>query len=237
MKKLIFALLIVSLLPLAAFSQALPPPEHEVASWWWNPDTEKWEQQSSPADPNPTALGRLYAQDADKGACNKDFVIDVKITAEVAQWIDWTISGTHWKWFVRKPGNYGGDCITGWMASNQNVALVYEGFEPLKYVSTGDKKSVVDTIPIWYAAGDFVTPPPKGHNAWVYCRDMAARNDTIFDSAALHAGIQWKLWNYIHVIECNSACKYEDDATITLRLCCQKPWIQRATGFFEDYKP
>jgi hypothetical protein len=234
MRKLIFALLIVSLLPLAALAQ-LPPPEHEVASWWWDEDLKEWLPQSSPANPNPMALGRLYAQDGDKGACNKDFVIDVKITAEVAQWIDWSLSGTHWKWFVRKPGNYGGDCITGWMASNQNVEIDYEGFEPLKYIPTGDKPSVVDTIPIWYAAGDFVTPPPKGHPAWIWCRALNARSDTIWDSEALHNGIQWKLWNYIHVVECNSACKYEDDATITLRLLCQKPWIDRKSGYFIDF--
>jgi hypothetical protein len=231
----ILTLLIVSLLPMVALAQSpLPDPAHEVASWWWDADATPpgWVFQSSPANPNPMAMGRLYAQDAKKGACNKDFVIDVKITAEVAQWIDWTLSGSHWKWFVRKPGNYGGDCITGWLASNQNVEIDYEGFEPLQYIMQNDKPSVVDTIPIWYAAGDFVTPPPKGHPAWRYCRDMNTESDTLLDSQALHDGIQWKLWNYIHVVKCNSACKYEDDATITLRLLCQKPWIDRSTGYF-----
>ncbi len=236
MRKLIIALFILSLLPVAALAQ-LPDPAHEVASWAWDADNNVWVAQSSPINPNPMALGRLYAQDYKDGSCNKDFVIDLKITAEIAQWIRWSLSGTHWKWFVRKPGNYGGDCITGVLASNQNVLIDYEGFEPLKYIPQNDKPSVVDTIPIWYAAGDFVTPPVKGHPAWVYCRDLNADDDTVFDSAALHAGIQWKLWNYIHVVECNSACKYEDDATITLRLLCQKPWIQRATGYFIDYKP
>jgi len=174
----------------------------------------------------------LYAQDAKQGACNKDFKIDVKITAEVAQWIEWSISGTHWKWFVRKPGNYGGDCITGLIKSNQDVKIDFEGFEPLKYIPVGDKPSVVDTIPIWFAAGDFVSPPVKTDPAWTWCRDLNKLDPIIEDSEALHKGIQWKLWNYIHVVECNSACKYEDDATITLYLCCQKPWIDRSTGYF-----
>ena len=231
MKKLIIALLIFGLLPVAALAQ-LPDPTHEVASWWWDADLLKWVEQSSPTNPNINALGRLYAQDAEMGACNKDFKIDVKITAEVAQWIEWSISGTHWKWFVRKPGNYGGDCITGFIKSNQDVKIDFEGFEPLKYLESNPKPSVVDTIPIWFAAGDFVTPPLKGDPAWTWCRDLNNEDPVIEDSEALHKGIQWKLWNYIHVVECNSACVYEDDALITLKLMCQKPWIDRETGVF-----
>jgi hypothetical protein len=231
MKKLIFALLIFGLLPVAALAQ-LPDPLHEVASWWQNPETGLWEQQSSPVDPNYMAMGRLYAQDGAMGNCNKDFLIPVKITVEVAQWVNWTIGGTHWKWFVRKPGNYAGDCITGWLQSNQDVKIDFEGFEDLLYSADNPKPSVNPIIPIWYAAGDFVTPPPKTDPAWRTAAQINTDDPIIEDSQALHDGIQWKLWNYIHVVNCNSACKYEDDASITLYLMCQKPWIDRSDGFF-----
>ena len=228
MKKLIIALLVIGLLPVIAYAG---PPGTEVASWAWDEDNNIWVFQSSPEDVNLQALGRLFSRYPEFDKCNKDFVINVTVIASVAQWIEWSITGKEWKWYVRKPGNYGGDCITGTIKSNQDVLIDYEGFEPLLY--QGDKPSPVDTIPIWYAVGDFVTPPPKGDPEWVWCRDLNNDDDLLEDCQDLHEGIQFKLWNYIHVVECNSACEYMDEATITLKLQCQKDWIDRDTGYFK----
>ena len=230
MKKLIIALVVVGLLPVAAMAQ-YPYGGTEVASWYW--DGAAWEVSSDPTNPSPAALARCFASDPLDSSCNKNWEIPVKIHASIAQWIAWSMSGTRWDWYVRKPGNYAADCITATLKSNQNVLVDYHGFGPLWAEDT--LKTVVDTIPIWYAVGDFpVGPPPKGDAAWVYCRDMndPAEWDTVYDSYNLHNGIQFKLWNYIHVVNCNSACEYQDDAYISLILLCQKEWIDTLTGYF-----
>jgi hypothetical protein len=224
--------LVVGLLPAAALAQ-LPDPAHEVASWWMDTTTNTWVMQSSTSAHNPQGLCYLFAQDQAGGFCNKKYWdIDVKITVEVAQWVRWTITGTHWKWFVKKPGNYAGDCITGTLASNQDVKVGYDGFQDLVYRPDNPKPSVNPIIPIHYAVGDFGTPPPKDSPFWRTAEELNNDDDIVLDSQALHEGIQWKLWNYIHVVNCNSACVYEDDAMITLELMCQKDWIDWDTGDF-----
>jgi len=236
MKKVLIALLILGLLPVAAYAPVYNPyydyPGSEVSSWAWV--NGAWVVSSEGANPNECALARCFASLPADSACNKDWKIDVKIHASIAQWIEWSMTGTRWDWFVRKPGNYAADCITATIKSNQNVLVDYHDFGPLVAVDT--LKAVLDTIPIWYSVGDYTpTPPPKGDPRWTWCRDLnnAAEWDTIFDSKDLHDGLQFKLWNYIHVENCNSACEYEDDAWISLKLLCQKEWIDTVDGCFK----
>ena len=232
MRKALIVILMVAFLPVVAVAvDAYPYPGSEVSSWYW--DGTGWKVSSEAANPNPEALGRCFSSLPVDSACNKDWRIDVDIHASIAQWIEWSLTGTRWDWFVRKPGNYAANCITATIKSNQNVLVDYHEFGPL--IAEDPDKAVFDTIPIWYTVGDYAMgPPPKG-DAWTWCEDLnnAAEWDTIFDSRQLHDGIIFKLWNYIHVVNCNSACEYHDDAWISLQLLCQKPWIDRETGFFK----
>jgi hypothetical protein len=233
MKKLLLALLILSLLPVAALAiDGYPYPGSEVSSWYWFEGA--WVVSSEAANPNPMALARCFASLPADSSCNKNWRVDVTIHASIAQWINWSLTGTRWDWFVRKPGYYAADCITATVKSNQNVLVDYHDFGPLIAVDTA--KAVMDTIPIFYTVGDYATGPPlMSDPRWVPAVGLnnAAEWDTIYDSATLHQGLQFKLWNYIHVVECNSACEYQDDAWISLELLCQKPWIDTETGYFK----
>jgi hypothetical protein len=142
------------------------------------------------------------------------------------------MTGTRWDWYVRKPGWYAADCISATIASNQNVLVNYEGFGDLVALDTA--KAIDDTIEVWYAVWGAGAPPPFTDPAWVRAESLnfEAEWDTVFDSPQLHNGVTFKLWNRIYVSDCNSACEYQNDAFISLYLCCQKPWIDRETGFF-----
>jgi hypothetical protein len=237
MKKLLIALLIVGLLP--AISIAQPPAgATEVDSWFYVCDEEtgecEWVWQSGPGAPNPEAMGRCFASGQAEGYCNKDWSIPFKIHASIAQWLKWNFNGTRWDWFVRKPGNYAADCLTWWMASNQGIQIDFHGFGPL--VPVAPKPGYTpDPIPIYFCfdpPGGL--PPLKTDPLWI---PAVALNDTINwfhvpDSRDLHFGKFFKFWNYIHVEPCHSACEYQNDGIITLYLECQKPWIDRTTGFF-----
>ena len=155
----------------------------------------------------------------------------------MAQWIEWSISGTEWKWKIRKvgpnlcqtDGYYAADCITFWLKSNYDVDMTFAGFGDLYNANSIDK-----WIEIWYALGEFNVPPPKTDPVW---KSAALLNQTVIhflDSQLLHDGISLKLWNYIHVTNCNSACEYVDvdGARIILELKMIKPWIDPATGYF-----
>jgi hypothetical protein len=224
MKKLILALLVIAFLP--GIASAI-----EVAAWEWEGDwaTGNW----------VTAVnGRCFAVNPpppESTYCNKDWHIDVGIHAEIAQWVKWNLTGRDWHWFIRKPGNYGADCITATLWSNQDVLVHYHDFGPLVAVDTG--KAVNDTIWIWYAIDDGIPepwglPPPKSSDEWVRADSLNLEEewDTVEDCQQLHDGVNWKLWNYVHIENCHSACKYEDVAWIGLKLKCQKAWIDTSTG-------
>lgn len=227
MKKLILAVLIVAVLPWVAGAQTHPPEGYptgtEVLTWWWN-------ETAFVQNPAGGGDARLFVCVPLDSSCNKNWKIPVKMHASIAQWVKWNMNGSRWYWFVRKPGNYAGNCMTWQIASNQNVLINYEGFGPL--IAEEPDKAIYDTIWAWYGVGDVGTPPPKGNPWWVRADSLnyEAEWDTIFDSAALHAGIFFKIWNYIHVVECNSACEYQSDAFVTVDLLCQKDWIDTETG-------
>jgi hypothetical protein len=233
MKKLLIAMIIVGLLPVAAFAQ-FPYPGTEVDSYRYDSlATPPWIFMSGPSTPNREALARCFASNKQSGACNKDFLIPFKVHASIAQWIEWDFTGTRWDWFVRKPGNYAANCLTWWISSNQEVVVDFRGFGPLvpeslKYVGQ-------PPIDIWYTFDPPVPLPPKGDPRWI---SATALNDSlnwfhIPDSQVFHEGKFFKFWNYIHVVRCNSACEYQNDGFVSLTLQCQKPWIDRTDGYFK----
>jgi hypothetical protein len=227
MKIILAAILMILFLPLVASAQF---DGTEVETWFWDGDAGMWVYQGVG---DVTALARCWASLPTQGACNKDWMIPVKVHASIAQWIEWTLSGSRWDWKVRKPGRYGADCITATVKSNQHVLIDYHDFNDLEAESV----SVNPFIPIWYHVSEMGAQlPPPDSPFWTRSFDLnnSAEWDTIYDSQQLHDGLQFKLWNMIEVVECNSACEYQDHATISLKLLCQKWWIDRTTGYFID---
>lgn len=236
MKKLFLIVALLCFVPALALAQipAYPPPGYEVESFYLDTLTHQWVANHLN---DPTAVAQCWASLEAGGNCNKDWHIDVKIHASIAQWSRWHMTGTRWDWFVKKPGDYAADCISGTIASNQNVLVDYHDFGDL--IAEDPAKAIDDTIEVWYAVSGAGAPLPITDNNWIrsYNMNNTAEWDTVFDSPALHNGITWKLWNRIHVSTCNSACEYNDDAWISLQLLCQKPWIDRETGYFKPYTP
>jgi hypothetical protein len=234
MKKLLFVTAILCFVPALAVAQIpqYPPPGYAVESFALIAD--QWVSQGAG---DPTALAQCWASMPAESTCNKDWRIDVTIHASIAQWTKWSMTGTRWDWFVRKPGDYAADCISGTIASNQNVLVDYHDFGDL--IAQHPENTVDDTIEVWYAVWGLGAPPGFTDPAWTRSFDLnsEAEWDTLFDSQALHNGITWKLWNRIHVSTCNSACEYEDVAWISLQLLGQKPWIDRTTGGYIAYNP
>jgi len=210
---------------------------NECNTWYEDPPCSgNWVFQGSG---NRQALARLWKSGSIGGACNRRFYsFNFRNSASMAQWIEWSISGTEWKWKVRKvgpnlcqtDGYYAGDCITLWVKSNYDVDITFSGFNKLY-----NPNSVDQYIEVWYDWGEFNVPPPKTNAVWIPADSLNNYVCHLTDSQDLHSGISFKFWNMIHVTNCNSACEYSDPngATVTLALKCIKPWINPNTGYYQ----
>lgn len=221
MKKIGLLLVLIAMVVLAG--------EHDT--WYW--DNNGWVYQQAG---NPQALARAWGQYPTGGACNKRYWgFDFTTSVSMAQWIEWSISSTEWKWKVRKVGPnlcqqegwYATDCITLWIKSNYDVDITFSGFGHL-YNPT----SIDQYIEAYYCLGSFNLPPPKDDTLWIPAPALNNLIMHLVDSEALHGGLDWKFWNMIHVTNCNSACEYTNTGTIILELKMIKPWIDPATGYF-----
>lgn len=240
MKKIALGLMVVTLTVALSLSvmagdpnitgDPLPPGsvEHEA----WELIDGNWVTMGYTQEGGPIldANARAWSSDPENGECNyTKWPIDVTVHASVAQWVDWSISGTRYDWRVRKPGEYAANSLTAFIQSNSDVEVDFEGFEDLQY--QGDVAPGAEgKIETWYAYGE----GGPGGVKWIPAPAM--NRAEVPDSGDLHAGISWKLWNKIKVVECNSACEYQDDAIITLVLKNLKCWIDPGTGEFAAYK-
>jgi hypothetical protein len=207
------------LVPTAAFSQ--------VTTVWKLDDTGAWVE---------TDLARALRTGVQvDSSCNKlEWRVDVSIHASVAQWIHWTLNAQGWEWRVMKPGCYAANCIHFWVASNGDVLIDYEGFADLEAVEPNTHNNFIEA---YYSWGD--DPVQAEMHGWVRAQDLNASDDYLDESyyndpfgvGDLHDGIDFKLFSKICVVDCNTACEYHDDATITLVLQQQKPWVDPDGGW------
>lgn len=223
MKKLILALMTLALavaLPMvvtagepAHTGESLPGGSVEHEAWEWVEGG--WVSMGTS---NLAANARAWGSGPLQGDCNKiKWVIPVTVHASVAQWVEWSISATRYDWRVRKPGIYAANSLTAWIKSNGAIEIDFADF--------GNLAGLGGEIETWYAYG-----PVLNTLSWIPA--AALTSCTIPDDGDIHAGISWKLWNKIKVVPCNSACEYNDDATITLVVQNQKCWIDPETGLF-----
>jgi len=143
--------------------------------------------------------------------CNEvERVIQVTISASIAQWALISLNATDIEWRVLKPGDYYIDGIQATLQSNGDLYVDYEGFEDL----VNEDGDVLET---YYALAP---------GAWVTASALNADDDRVEESMS-HEPVTFNLYNRIVVGGCDSACEYEDldGATITVTLEEQKEWL------------
>lgn len=215
MKKLaltfVISALVVGLFAVAAY-----------AADWTHPDNrgdETYVQAYGDSDRLNAKVWRLSEGWDDD--CNYDREVEVVIIANVAQWARWSCDYHGWEWYVRKPGDYFADCITGTLQSNGRVTISFSGFGDLE----AQFNSAVDRwIETFYAAilDDECREPEE--EEWVSATEL---DPVPFpDTQELHDGITWKLWNRIVVENCNSPGLYSNTPTLVLTLDNQADWLE-----------
>ena len=232
MKKLLLIAVAGLLLTSVAMAQTPVPPTgvYEVEMFILD---ENGVYHGAVGTTGPDQNARCFASNKADGNCNKyEWCIPITVHASIAQWIDFEMTGTRWDWFVKKPGWYAANCTTAKVASNGDICIDYSGFADLEPQGSGKVP-----IPIWYAFGPSMTEAAAG---WVRAEALNDDDDCLieedywyegadgFIGNYLHEDLTWKLWNRIHVVDCNTACEYEDVALICLTLESQKRWIEQS---------
>ncbi|HHX26916.1 MAG TPA: hypothetical protein GX721_09645 [Firmicutes bacterium] len=232
MKKLLVCLVVLAFLLVPAMAMAyndgqdLPSGATEQTHWEWNPDkygvgVGGWDEYKAG---NTAALARCWTSGGGLGYCNKEkWNIAFTHHASMAQWCNWTMSGTRWDWRILKPGTYAADCISVWLQSNNDVKITFAGFGDLEYML--EDAGVKRTIDTYYSWGSDLESTP-----WIRAINLNEEFALIGDSEALHEGLSTKLWNKIFVENCNSSCEYENSGTITIALQNIKRWVDPQTG-------
>ena len=224
------SLFALSLSAMAASPGAtLPPGASEVAVYYRDsPDSEWLETKGDTA--RARSWNSLPVNSS--GYSNKQHHTITFINhASVAQWIDWTISGTRKDWRVRQPGEYASDSLTFTIKSNNDVAVDFEGFADLEYEDPASAPAdTFTTIPTWYSYGADIADAEA--NGWIRAADLNDADFTFFNSNPLHYGLSYKLWSKILVRDSNNSSDYENQGTITLSLTNIKHWIDPSTGNF-----
>lgn len=234
MRKLLVVMLIV-LAGMMVFSQTLSYVEKAV-----------WDGQGNLiTDPDTGEYGnaRAFSLLPNSGSCNKDWSFEFTTEVQVAQWSEWSISGTKWQWFVKKPGTYIADCIVFKLKSNGDIEIGFEGFDDPYYTVTPDPSQTA-TIETYYgysfgsgSGGPGTVEPGNGGSGWLRAADL--NDETLLipeffslltHKYSLHDGIEGHLWNKITVVDCNSASTYRNTGIIYITLKEQKPWIDPETG-------
>lgn len=172
---------------------------------------------------------RVFVGDKyDRTKCNQDQEVTIKTRAEVAQWSEVFLSGTKWNWYVRKPGDFFADTITAKVRSNGDLNVKFSGFGDLKY--QGDYLEGAEEYIKTYYQATAVDETPDQDN-WT---SAAALNECTvpIDENPSHEDIEFKLWNRIKVVDCNSASTYLNSGTITIELANQKDFIH--DGGYDD---
>jgi len=159
---------------------------------------------------------RAYISGHAEGACNKKvWEAIISARANIAQWVDWEFENTRWDWYVRKPGDYYANSFKFKLSSNGDVAVTFADFDDLGYLGQDGVKETIDT---YYFAG------LQRDIEWIRADELECTH-TFEDSAELHAGLEFKLWNRIDVTPCNSASSYANAGKVTITLQNQKDFI------------
>jgi hypothetical protein len=231
MKRLI--ILLVAGLFMVSAASALAGGESEV--YYWDDAIGDWVH--NPADVNDRYARLFRTGDLVLDSCNAGYwEIPVTVRASIAQWVKFKLDWNVWEWFIRKPGCYAGNSIEATVWSNGDVEVGYMGFA--KLMPMLDENQDHKPIDIWYSYETGGGVWDCEYYGWTHADDMDNHTSLIEDVIGdnpdnpwpLHYGVSWKLWSKVCTDVCNSACDYWDDATITITLKNQKPWLVFLTG-------
>jgi hypothetical protein len=254
MKKWLVCLVVLVFLFIPAIAMA----EEQELEWFCPPspcpdsgEIETWQlidgQWVNHSAKDSSALARCWKNaETRNGSCNREnWYVSFYNHASVAQWCDWSISNTRWDWRVLKPGIYAADCITLSVKSNGyvNVDLSLLGdLNRPRDKNDGDAhgSDTNHSIETYYAIlPETVNDVPQGINnigdSWVPAGTTTPIK--LEDSQALHAGLNFKLFNKITVKECNSVGEYHNSGWIKISLTNIKPWVSGSKGGWKSTQP
>lgn len=139
-------------------------------------------------------------------------------TAAAEPWARFYLSGTQWKWDIRRAGDYAAQSIVGSIVGNVDILINFSDFEDLN--SSNPHTGTVET---YYAAS--VGNQKVEEVDWATAPDFNKQTLLIKQDPTSPKPVAWGLWNKVCVKTVNSATEYSDDAVITFAMQNTSPWI------------
>lgn len=237
-KVLFLTLAIVALAAFAAFAQDNPYRQgyegDRLPNSVQNPGTFQLDENGNWVPATYAYSFNSEGADSD-GMSNKEIhSFNIVNHVSVAQWIKWSISGTRKDWRVLRPGTYASDSVTAKIASNNDVVIEFWAEDP-EYLE--EDRGVTRTIPKWFSYSEGVLPEDADLNGWLPASETSEENPFVIrltDSAALHEGLTYKIWEKIEVLPSHSSSDYEGTGKVTIYLTNIKHWVDGVNGGFYE---
>lgn len=156
--------------------------------------------------------------------CNSDPSLDFLVKASIAQWVYLELDANVITWKVLKPGYFEDTIFNARLKSNGNVTVYFTGLNNLY-------NSEYDQITAWYRLQG-TRPGWKFDTGFIYAPMFNkfcgyGFQGQFIEEDQYHCDITFRLLGAIWVINCDSACEYEDPcgAKIHVVLEEQKVWV------------
>lgn len=128
---------------------------------------------------------------------------------------EWSFDATEAGFYLRKPGEYAGRWCNVTLESNVDMSLHFSGFEDLMPVDVA-----AGPMPVWHGLGEFggATPPAGWFTA-------AQFNEQVVSVDGDAGVMQFSIWSRVRMTNEISTGDYSDEATITVVMENNRPWI------------
>ncbi len=133
------------------------------------------------------------------------------------QWLRFYFSGTCWNWFIKKPGTYGGQILTGSIQSNGKVRIEFQRFNKLLCTDGSGER-----LDIFYA----VSSPTCNISDLTWMSPDQLNNYCMNFNPPPLVPVPWALWQKVVVGKSAPAAEFKDDAIISIHLQNNGIWIE-----------
>lgn len=169
------------------------------------------------------------------GHCNREcWSVTLENHVSVAQWLDWSLSGTRKDWRVLKPGTYASDSVTAYIKSNNDVIIKFWAEDPV-YLNP-DAES--PPIPTWYG---YAIGQTSSHISdvedWVRAADYSEDSPLVITlryEDGLPDGLYYRIFEKIEVRDEHRSSDYHGMGGLLICITNLKFWVDGTEGTFKN---
>lgn len=164
------------------------------------------------------------------GHCNQECASSELVThVSVAQWLNFTVSGTRKDWRVLKPGTYASNSVTANITSNNDVRVRFYLDDPT-YLGDAESPAIEAT----YGYSDDSGTDPGLVTQWQRANGEENAVEFTIPYEDIKNGSEYHIWQQITVTEDHRSSDYEGTGLLQISVTNLKHWVDPESGGFLD---